>query len=85
MKQSLKSGIPEFDEAVEQFENGEINFVELTSCLWNKAYNIGQTEQCNIANVVGQSEQLLVFAKWIQENGNYMTPDKQVKYFLDDV
>lgn len=52
MKQSLKSGIPEFDEAVEQFENGEINFVELTSRLWNKAYKIGQTEQCNIANVV---------------------------------
>ena len=43
MKQSLKSGIPEFDKAVEQFENGEINFVELTSRLWNKAYKIGQT------------------------------------------
>jgi hypothetical protein len=63
MKQSLKSGIPEFDEAVEQFENGEINFVELTSRLWNKAYKIGQTEQCNIVDVVGRSEQFICGAE----------------------
>jgi len=27
------------------------------------------------------SEQLLAFAKWIQENGNHMTPKKQVEYY----
>ena len=63
MKQSLKSGIPEFDEAVEQFENGEINFVELTSRLWNKAYKIGQTEQCNIADVSISLERAKKYAR----------------------
>lgn len=53
MKQELKSGIKEFDEAVEQFENGEINFVELTSRLWNKAYSIGRSEQLQQADVIG--------------------------------
>ena len=43
-----------------------------------------QAKNCNIPHVVGRSEQLLVFAKWIQENGNHMTPEKQVKYFLED-
>lgn len=52
MKQELKSGIKEFDEAVEQFENGEINFVELTSRLWNKAYSIGCSEQLQQADVI---------------------------------
>ena len=44
MKQELKSGIPEFDNAVEQFENGEINFLELTCRLWNTAYAMGKSE-----------------------------------------
>ena len=29
-------------------------------------------------------ELLLLFAKWINENGNHMAPGKQVKYFLED-
>ena len=49
-----------------------------------KYYIKKQGQSLPIDNVVGQSEQLLVFAKWIQENGNHMTPEKQVKYFLDD-
>lgn len=44
MKQELKSGIVEFDLLVEQFENGEINFVELTSALWNKGYEEGKKQ-----------------------------------------
>jgi hypothetical protein len=44
MKQELKSGIVEFDLLVEQFENGEINFVELTSALWNKGYDEGKKQ-----------------------------------------
>jgi hypothetical protein len=52
MKQELKSGIKEFDETVEQFENGEINFVELTSRLWNKAYSIGCSEKLQQADVI---------------------------------
>ena len=52
MKQELKSGIKEFDETVEQFENGEINFVELTSRLWNKAYSIGCSEKLPQADVI---------------------------------
>ncbi len=51
MKQELKSGIPEFDNAVEQFENGEINFLELTCRLWNTAYTMGKSEQLNLPQV----------------------------------
>ena len=31
-----------------------------------------------------EKERLIDLAKWIQINGNYMTPEKQVKYFLDE-
>ena len=41
MKYELKSGIKELDELVEQFENGEIDFVRFTSSLWNKGYSAG--------------------------------------------
>jgi hypothetical protein len=44
MKEELKSGIVEFDLLVEQFENGEISFVELTSALWNKGYKEGKKQ-----------------------------------------
>ena len=44
MKEELKSGIVEFDLLVEQFENGEINFVELTCALWNKGYDEGKKQ-----------------------------------------
>lgn len=44
MKEELKSGIVEFDLLVERFENGEINFVELTSALWNKGYEEGKKQ-----------------------------------------
>lgn len=44
MKKELQSGIVEFDLLVEQFENGEINFVELTSALWNKGYEEGKKQ-----------------------------------------
>lgn len=56
MKQELKSGIKEFDEAVEQFENGEINFIALTCRLWNKAYSIGKSEQLQQADVSGSND-----------------------------
>lgn len=44
MKEELKSGIVEFDLLIEKFENGEINFVELTSALWNKGYKEGKKQ-----------------------------------------
>ena len=49
MRKELKSGIPEFDETVEKFENGEINFVKLVSDLWNKGYNAGKNDQYNLS------------------------------------
>lgn len=72
MKQELKSGIKEFDEAVEQFENGEINFVELTSRLWNKAYSIGQSEQLQQTGVMAcfSEEQLSQINKYGKHQHN---------------
>jgi len=32
--------------------------------------------------VVGQSEQLVLFAEWLQYNGKYQLPEEQVKTFL---
>lgn len=58
MKQELKSGIVEFDLLVEQFENGEINFVELTSALWNKGYEEGKKQAYSQTLVSGRSELL---------------------------
>ena len=54
MKQELKSGIVEFDLLVEQFENGEINFVELTSALWNKGYDEGKKQAYSQTLVSGE-------------------------------
>lgn len=51
MEQELKSGIPEFDNIVEQYENGKINFLELTCRLWNTAYSIGKIDQLNLQHV----------------------------------
>jgi len=45
---------------------------------------VDELEQLTIPDVVGQSEQLLAFAKWIQENGNHITPEKQVRYYEID-
>ena len=45
---------------------------------------VDEVKQLFITNVVGRSEQLLALAKWIQENGNHMTPENQVKYYLED-
>lgn len=53
MKEELKSGIVEFDLLVEQFENGEINFVELTSALWNKGYDEGKKQAYSQTPVSG--------------------------------
>ncbi len=44
MKKELKSGIIEFDNLVEQFENGEINFVALADRLWNGGYCAGKED-----------------------------------------
>ena len=44
MKSELKSGIPEADKLIEDFENGVINFVELTSRLWNYGYHAGMED-----------------------------------------
>ena len=54
MKQELKSGIVEFDLLVEQFENGEINFLELTSVLWNKGYDEGKKQAYSQTLVSGE-------------------------------
>ncbi len=54
MKEELKSGIVEFDLLVEQFENGEINFVELTSALWNKGYEQGKKQAYSQTPVSGK-------------------------------
>jgi hypothetical protein len=32
---------------------------------------------------VGQSEQLVLFAEWLQYNGKYQMPESQVKSFLE--
>lgn len=81
----MKTQIEKLDRLIREIEMDEyLNEETLPKIREAKGLLHTLHEQCNIANVVGQSEQLLVFAKWIQENGNYMTPDKQVKYFLDD-
>ena len=48
MKAELKSGIYEADKLIEDFENGVINFVELTSRLWNSGYHAGMEESIKI-------------------------------------
>jgi len=41
VKDELKSGIPECDDIVYQFENGDLNFIQLIGRLWNKGYDYG--------------------------------------------
>ena len=38
MKKELKLGIEVADKLIEEFENGNVNFVELTCGLWNEGY-----------------------------------------------
>jgi hypothetical protein len=35
-------------------------------------------------SVVGQSEQLVLFADWLQYNGKWQLPEEQVKSFLKE-
>jgi hypothetical protein len=37
-----------------------------------------------LLNVVGQSEQLVLFADWLQYNGKWQLPEEQVKSFLKE-
>jgi len=48
MKQELKSGITELDNLIEDFENGKINFVELTSNIWNSGYSAGRDYESDL-------------------------------------
>ena len=41
-------------------------------------------KQLPIHDVVGRSEQLVLFAGWLQYNGKWDSPEKQVKNFLDE-
>jgi hypothetical protein len=41
-------------------------------------------EQLRIHDVVGQSEQLVLFADWLQYNGKWQLPEAQVKSFLKE-
>jgi len=72
MKEELKSGIVEFDLLVEQFENGGINFIELTSALWNKGYEEGkkqaysQTPVSGLACKCGNKTFKHIHSNWIE-------------------
>ena len=42
-------------------------------------------EQCNIANVVGQSEQLVAFLKWVGDGYDFENnAEKIVKIYIDE-
>ena len=41
-------------------------------------------KNCSIPDVVGQSEQLVLFADWLQYNGKWSTTEQQVKDFLKE-
>jgi hypothetical protein len=43
-----------------------------------------RTELLRIHNVVGRSEQLVLFADWLQYNGKWQLPEEQVKSFLKE-
>ncbi len=47
MKDELKFGIEEADKLIEDFENGDITFLELTCGLWNGGYNACKEDQQN--------------------------------------
>lgn len=78
MKEQLKSGIKEFDELIEQFENGELNFVDFTCKLWNGGLYAGidqvngddtSDDKCTLHIVSQQSELLIGFAENLRKNG----------------
>jgi len=41
-------------------------------------------KNCSIPAVIGRSEQLVLFADWLQYNGKWDLPEKQVKKFLEE-
>ena len=43
-KEELKSGIPVYDDLIDDFVNGKISFISLTAGLWNKGYKAGQDD-----------------------------------------
>ena len=45
MKEELKFGIEEADKLIEDFENGDVTFLELTCGLWNGGYNACKEDQ----------------------------------------
>ncbi len=45
MKEELKFGIKKADKLIEDFENGDITFLELTCGLWNGGYNACKEDQ----------------------------------------
>jgi len=47
MKEELKFGIKKADKLIEDFENGDITFLELTCGLWNGGYNACKEDQQN--------------------------------------
>jgi len=61
MTDELKSGIPQFDNAVEQFENGEISFLQFASRLWNTAYEMGKKEKLKLLTLNEQPPYLCKF------------------------
>jgi len=48
------------------------------------AFVEGYKQAFALYNVVGQSEQLVLFADWLQYNGKWDLPEKQVKNFLSE-
>lgn len=53
---------------------GEIDYQERLEryCTYLENRNKALTEQCNIANVVGQSEQLVAFGIWLDKNDKHL-------------
>jgi hypothetical protein len=64
----------------------KIDAAGLNKC--NYAIETSDIEAINQAlllyDVVGQSEQLVLFADWLQYNGKWDSPEKQVKKFLSE-
>ena len=83
MKQELKSGIVEFDLLVEQFENGEINFVELTSALWNKGYDEGKKQAYSQTLVSGMLKSFVSYAE-SRSISDININDDTIDYFIED-
>ena len=45
---------------------------------------VADLKKLTIPAVVGRSEQLVLFADWLQYNGKWDLPEKQVKKFLSE-